>query len=42
MLLSFLGGLIIYALFRSVITGFYTVAPDQRAVTTSFWTGKHH
>lgn len=36
MLLSFLGGLIAYALLRSVITGFYTVSPDQRAVTTSF------
>ncbi len=36
MILPFLGGLIIYAIFRSVITGFYTVSPDQRAVTTSF------
>jgi regulator of protease activity HflC (stomatin/prohibitin superfamily) len=36
MLLAFLGGLVAYVLLRSAITGFYTVSPDQRAVTTSF------
>ncbi len=36
MLVSFLGGVAIYILIRSAITGFYIVSPDQRAVTTSF------
>ena len=36
MLVSFLGGVVVYILIRSAITGFYTVSPDQRAVTTSF------
>lgn len=35
-LLSFLAGLAIYAVFRLLITGFYTVRPDQRAVLTTF------
>ncbi|QDT10901.1 SPFH domain-containing protein [Stieleria marina] len=32
----FLAGLIIYAVFRVAISGFYVVRPDQRAVITSF------
>ncbi len=35
-LLGFLGGLLIYAFIRVLITGFFTVRPDQRAVLTSF------
>lgn len=35
-LLAFLGGLAVYAFIRVLITGFYTVRPDQRAVLTSF------
>jgi regulator of protease activity HflC (stomatin/prohibitin superfamily) len=34
--LSFFAGLVIYATFRVLITGFYVVRPDQRAVITSF------
>ncbi len=33
---GFLGGLFIYAIVRVLITGFYVVRPDQRAVLTSF------
>lgn len=33
---SFLGGLVVYALFRVLITGFYVVRPDQRATITTF------
>lgn len=29
-------GIIVYAVFRAGISGFYTVSPDQRAVVTSF------
>lgn len=32
----FLAGLIVYAVFRVAISGFYVVRPDQRAVITSF------
>jgi regulator of protease activity HflC (stomatin/prohibitin superfamily) len=35
-LLSFLGGLMVYAAIRVLITGFYVVRPDQRAALTSF------
>ncbi|TWU37347.1 SPFH domain-containing protein [Novipirellula artificiosorum] len=35
-LLSFLAGILIYATFRVLISGFYVVRPDQRAVLTSF------
>jgi regulator of protease activity HflC (stomatin/prohibitin superfamily) len=35
-LLAFLGGVGLYALFRVLITGFYIVRPDQRAVITTF------
>ena len=35
-LLSFLGGLAVYAVIRVVVTGYYVVRPDQRAVITSF------
>ena len=35
-ILSFLGGLAVYAVIRLLITGFYVVRPDQRAVLTSF------
>jgi regulator of protease activity HflC (stomatin/prohibitin superfamily) len=35
-LVSFLAGLAIYATIRVLITGFYVVKPDQRAVLTSF------
>lgn len=29
-------GILVYCVFRAVLRGFYTVAPDQRAVVTSF------
>jgi regulator of protease activity HflC (stomatin/prohibitin superfamily) len=35
-LLSFLGGVLVYAAFRVLITGFYVIRPDERAVITSF------
>jgi len=35
-LFAFTFGLAIYVFFRVIITGFYTVAPDQRAVLTTF------
>ena len=35
-LFAFLGGLLLYAFVRVIITGFYTVRPDERAVITSF------
>ncbi|WP_153556493.1 SPFH domain-containing protein [Roseimaritima sediminicola] len=35
-LFAFLAGLLVYAGFRVVLTGFYVVRPDQRAVLTSF------
>lgn len=35
-LFSFLAGLAVYSVFRVLITGFYVVRPDQRAVLTSF------
>jgi regulator of protease activity HflC (stomatin/prohibitin superfamily) len=34
--LAFLGGLLVYVVIRVLITGFYTVRPDQRAVITTF------
>ena len=34
--ISFIGGFFVYAVFRCLITGFYVVRPDQRAVITSF------
>jgi len=34
--LGFLGGLLAYAVVRVVLTGFYVVRPDQRAVLTTF------
>ncbi len=34
--LAFLAGLAVYAVVRVLITGFYTVRPDERAVITSF------
>jgi regulator of protease activity HflC (stomatin/prohibitin superfamily) len=33
---SFLAGLSLYVVFRVLLTGFYIVSPDQRAVLTSF------
>lgn len=33
---SFLGGLAVYAVIRVLVTGFYVVRPDQRAVLSSF------
>lgn len=33
---AFLGGLLFYGVVRVLITGFYTVRPDERAVITSF------
>jgi len=36
MFIYFLIGLLLYSLIRVLITGFYTVRPDQRAVLTSF------
>jgi regulator of protease activity HflC (stomatin/prohibitin superfamily) len=35
-LVAFFAGVGIYAVFRALISGFYTVKPDQRAVITSF------
>ncbi|MBT3377077.1 MAG: SPFH domain-containing protein [Lentisphaerae bacterium] len=35
-LAAFFGGLALYAVVRVLITGFYTVRPDERAVVTSF------
>jgi regulator of protease activity HflC (stomatin/prohibitin superfamily) len=34
--LSFFAGLAVYAVFRVLLTGFYVVRPDQRAVLTTF------
>lgn len=34
--LSFLAGVAVYAVIRVLVTGLYTVGPDQRAVITSF------
>ena len=34
--MSFVAGLFVYAVIRVLITGFYVVRPDQRAVITSF------
>ncbi len=34
--IAFIAGLAIYFLFKCVVSGFYTVAPDERAVITSF------
>lgn len=34
--ISFLGGLLFYLFLRVILTGFYVVRPDQRAVRTSF------
>ena len=36
LLIGFIAGVGIYALIRVLVTGFYTVRPDQRAVLTSF------
>lgn len=33
---GFFGGLIVYAVFRVLVSGFYVVRPDQRAVLTTF------
>lgn len=33
---SFFAGLIVYAFVRVLVTGLYTVRPDQRAVLTTF------
>lgn len=35
-LLSFFGGVLLYAFVRVIVTGFYVVRPDQRAVITTF------
>ena len=35
-ILSFLGGILIYGVIRVLITGLYVVRPDQRAVLTTF------
>ena len=35
-MIAFLGGVAVYAVVRVLISGFYTVRPDQRAVLTSF------
>lgn len=37
---GFFAGLLVYAIFRVILTGFYVVRPDQRAVITSF--GRAH
>ena len=39
-LIAFVLGLLVYGLVRVIITGFYVVRPDQRAVLTSF--GRAH
>lgn len=39
-LIGFFLGILVYAIFRAVLSGFYTVAPDQRAVVTSFGKAK--
>ncbi len=36
MLIAFILGLCIYAFFRTIVSGFYTVKPNERAVITSF------
>ncbi len=33
---AFFAGVFVYAVFRVIVSGFYTVRPDQRAVLTSF------
>lgn len=35
-LLAFFSGFFLYAAYRALATGFYTVRPDERAVLTSF------
>ena len=34
--ITFIIGLAIYAFLRVLVTGFYTVKPDERAVVTTF------
>jgi regulator of protease activity HflC (stomatin/prohibitin superfamily) len=34
--IAFLAGIVVYAVFRVIVSGFYVVRPDQRAVLTSF------
>ena len=34
--ISFIAGLLLYFMFRVVLTAFYVVRPDQRAVITTF------
>ena len=38
--LAFFGGILIYSVFRCILSGFYTVKPTQRAVLTSFGKAK--
>ena len=40
LLFAFLVGIVAYALFRALFSGFYTIRPDERAVLTSF--GRAH
>ncbi|MEM7278325.1 MAG: SPFH domain-containing protein [Pseudomonadota bacterium] len=40
MLFAFVAGIVVYAFFRAVISGFYTVKPNERAVITSFGRAK--
>jgi len=40
MFIAFLAGLIVYAFFRAIVGGFYTVKPNERAVITSFGRAK--
>ena len=34
--IAFIGGVVVYVVFRVLVSGFYTVRPDERAVITSF------
>lgn len=40
MLIAFFFGLFVYAFFRAIVGGFYTVKPNERAVLTSFGRAK--
>ncbi len=40
MLIGFILGILVYAFFRAVVSGFYTVKPNERAVITSFGRAK--
>lgn len=40
MFIAFIAGILVYAVFRAIISGFYTVKPNERAVLTSFGRAK--